>query len=155
MNSLKDIIYYLIKNYSAKFKSDLSNARVTKMVYLADWHQAINYKRQLTNIHWFFDNYGPYVADVKNEIEASQDIFTSENTHNFFGNTKIIFDIKNGYSPELSKEAEESIQHIIEVTNALNWNDFIKLVYSTYPIMSSDRYSFLDLVQKASEYEKL
>ena len=48
MATLTDIIYYLISNYP--HKDELSNARVTKMVYLADWHAAVKLGHQLTYI---------------------------------------------------------------------------------------------------------
>jgi len=36
----------------------------------------------------------------------------------------------------------------------LEWQDLLRLVYSTYPILSSERYSELDLVALAKEYEQ-
>ncbi len=37
-------------------------------------------------------------------------------------------------------------------TMRLNWDGFIKLVYSTYPILKSERYSELNLVEFAKQY---
>jgi hypothetical protein len=34
----------------------------------------------------------------------------------------------------------------------MTWNDFIRLVYSTYPIMSQERGTELDLAALAEEY---
>lgn len=33
------------------------------------------------------------------------------------------------------------------------WNAFISFIYSTYPIITSDRYTFLNLVEKAEQYK--
>lgn len=151
MTKLKDIIAYVIANYPAK--DELSNARVTKMVFLADWHQAINYKKQISEIEWVFDNYGPFVWDIHNEAKNNSDIFSIKETINIYGQRKTVFQIKDEtYEPKLSEEERQSIDHVINNTKQLNWNAFIKLVYSTYPIMSSERYSKLDLIQKADEY---
>lgn len=151
MSNLKEAISYILKHYP--HKDQLSNARVTKMLYLADWHQAINRKLQITDIRWYFDNYGPFVWDIKKEIECHPEVFISIDTHNFYGQTKTLFSMKNkDYEPCLSDDQKQSLQHIIDVTEKLTWNDFIRLVYSTYPITSSSRYSYLDIVEKAKEY---
>ncbi len=52
------------------------------------------------------------------------------------------------------KEEKASLDYIIEVTKKLYWGDFIKLVYATHPIASSERYSYLNLIEKADEYKK-
>lgn len=154
MTALRDIIAYILKNYP--LKEDLSNARVTKMIYLADWHQALYHHRQMTNIAWKFDNYGPFVPDIKNTIEDNQDIFNIKHTHNYYGTSKSLFSLKeNDYEPVINSIEKDSIDYIIKVTNPLIWNDFIKLVYSTYPISSSNRYSLLNLVEKAKEYKSI
>ena len=132
---------------------ELSNARVTKMVYLADWHQAITHGMQITNINWFFDNYGPYVNDVKSEAENSPDLFNIINTANMYGQPKIMLSLKDhSYTPTLSDQEKASLDHVIQQTQKMYWDSFIKLVYSTYPITSSNRYTHLNLIEKATEY---
>lgn len=151
MTKLKDIIAYVLKNYP--IKDELSNARITKIIFLADWHQAINYSRQISNIEWVFDSYGPFVWDIYTEVKSNSDIFDIEETKNIYSQKKTVFHMKNNsYNPEISDMEKLSIDHVLEATKKLFWDDFIKLVYSTYPIMSSERYSKLDLIQKAHEY---
>lgn len=153
MAELKDVIAYLLLHYP--FKNELSNARVTKMVYLADWHHVLTAQRQATSINWFYDNYGPFVWDVKNTAEAEKSLFKVAAAWNYFGSRKCEFEMLNpDYRPVLSNTERASLDHVIESTKRLNWNDFIKLVYSTYPIVSSSRYDFLDLPKKAEEYRK-
>lgn len=151
MDKLKEIIAYILKQYP--LNNELSNARVTKLIYLADWHQAIQHGRQISSIHWYFDNYGPYVLDVQNKVSECSDLFSQKNTVNMFGSPKTVFILqKPEYEPTLEDQEKASINHVITQTSKLNWGDFINLVYSTYPIISSERYSHLDLVEKAEEY---
>jgi len=151
MADLKDVLAYLVKNYP--IRSELSNARLTKMVYLADWHQAINRGRQITDINWYFDNFGPFVKDVEETAIANPDLFLVETAHNMYGQPKKQFDlIDENYVPQVSEHERASLDHIINVTRPLYWREFIKLVYSTHPIASSQRYSYLDLAEKAKEY---
>ena len=150
--ALKDILVYLLKNYP--HKRDFSNARITKMVYLADWHQAINYREQISNIQWVFDNYGPFVWDIYNEVKDNPTLFKIQENKNTYGQRKVLFQLNSkDYKPKLTEPQKKSIDHVIKQTQELNWSEFIKLVYSTYPIMSSDRYSELDLITQAKEYE--
>lgn len=154
MDKLKEVVAYIAKYYP--IKHELSNARLTKMVYLSDWHQAIIYGRQITDINWFFDNYGPFVNDVIDTAKGYPELFDCRETSNMYGSRKRLVGLRNeSYEPRLTVEERESIDHIIEHTQLLTWDGFINLVYSTYPVMSSERYSHLDLVEKAEEYEEI
>jgi len=151
MAKLKDVMAYIIKKYP--YKSDLSNAKLTKMIYLADWKHAITYSHQISEIKWYFDNYGPFVWDIKDEALNNPDTFIVKEVLNAYGSPKAIIGIiQMQYVPEISKEEEKSINHVIESAKKLNWDQFIRLVYSTYPIISSEKYTYLDLVNKAKEY---
>ena len=46
------------------------------------------------------------------------------------------------------------LDFVIESTSPLNWNEFVKLVYSTYPIVTQPRFSKLDLVAIAQRYRR-
>jgi hypothetical protein len=151
MANLKDIMVYIIKKYP--LKSDLSNAKLTKMIYLADWRHAITYGRQISGIKWYFDNYGPFVWDIKDQALNDSELFIVEEVLNAYGSPKVIISMKEiQYEPEISNEEANSIDHVIETTKKLNWDQFIRLVYSTYPIISSEKYTYLDLSTKAKEY---
>ena len=93
MVELIDIISYILKYYPVK--SELSNARLTKMVYLIDWRSAFDYGEQVTNISWYFDNYGPFVHDVEETIENNLDIIQPIYTQNMYGTKKKMFVLRN------------------------------------------------------------
>ncbi len=63
MAQIKDIVIHILKNYP--HKDELSNARVTKLVYLADWRHVLETKEQISSIKWYFDNYGPFCLGNK------------------------------------------------------------------------------------------
>ncbi len=156
MANLKDIVGYILENYPESMQDELSNARVTKMVYLADWRNCLRGKGQISEIKWYFDNYGPFVWDVKKTVDKYPELFKVKEIPNRHGSLKRLFSLKGkGHDFILSKTEKQSIDHIIDVSSKKYWNDFIKLVYSTHPISSSDRYSHLNLVEKAGEYRKI
>ena len=155
MAEIRDALGYILRHYPPSMKHELSNARVTKMIYLADWHQAINFGRQITDINWYFDNYGPYVNDIRAEAERNSETFDVINTNNMYGQPKIMLALKDdSYRPTLDEHERRSLDHVIRETQTMYWDSFIKLVYSTYPITSSDRYNGLDLIKKAAEYKQ-
>lgn len=153
MAKLIDVMAYILKKYPDK--SDLSNARVTKLVYLSDWRHAIAQKSQITDINWYFDNFGPFVWDIKDTAESNPDIFTTLESSTSRGNPKLLLGLKKkDYIPKLSEIERRSIDHVIDITKNLSWSEFIRLVYSTHPIVSSNKYSYLNLIEKAEEYLK-
>ena len=151
MAKIRDIIAYFCKHYP--HPAELSKARLTKMVYLADWRSAMSRRKQLTAIRWVFNHYGPYVDDVY-EVATSDPIFNVESSINMHGGYKEVISLKKrNYEPEITNSEKEILDHIIKVTACKYWNDFMKLVYSTYPIRNSERYDELDLINFASQYE--
>ena len=152
MDTLNDVIKYLYLNYP--YKNELSKARVVKMVYLADWKSAMLYQRQLTSINWYFNHYGPYVSDIINAIRSDSD-FTIDTQKNIYGETKELIRINEKHTQlTLSDNVKHVLDFVIEKTAHLYRDDFIKLVYSTYPIVTQPRYSTLNLVQLASLYKQ-
>ena len=153
MNKIIDnVVRYLIRHYPES--SELNKTKLTKLVYLIDWKYAQKYRKQVTNIKWKFDHYGPYVSDVIEAVIADEDLSINE-TYSAFVTAKYIInsnidkellDYRSLTSPQIS-----IIDEVILETKSLYWNDFIDHVYSTYPIVHSERYSDLNLVSLAEE----
>ncbi len=153
MADLRDIIAYYCKKYP--HKTELSKARLTKMVYLADWKSCIDRSKQISKIQWVYNHYGPYVEDVAN-VAQTDDIFDLKSTINFLGKSKQVVKLKseNYDTKSLSVADKNILDHIISITSKRYWNSFIELVYSTYPIIKSEKFSNLNLVELAEEYKQ-
>jgi hypothetical protein len=147
---LRDVMVYLCQNYP--HTDELSNARLTKMIYLADWRSAIQRREQVTDITWFFNHYGPFVRAVLETAESDRS-FTVRVATNAYGSEKSVISVSSSAeAPSVSPEDREVLDHVIRQTEALYWADFLKLVYSTYPILSQPRYTYLDLIDLAHRY---
>lgn len=151
MAALKDILVYILKKYP--YKNELSNARLTKLVYLADWYNTLHNEKQISNIKWYFDNYGPFVWDIYKEVKKDS-TFNIKHTTNFFGKEKKLISLNKDIEYQLKSNEIKSIDRIIEITKELNWEKFINLVYSTYPILTTEKYNYLNLKSRADEYKK-
>lgn len=150
-DNLINIVAYILKNYPNK--KDLSKARVTKMVYLVDWRAAFDLGSQATDIQWYFDNCGPFVYTINDMVEEMS-IFEKIRTNNFYGNDKTIYKlVDQDYIINLSDELIKIIDTVIEKTKNMSWTSFINFIYSTYPIVTSNRYTHLNLVEKAQQYK--
>lgn len=151
MVKLKNIIRYFVANYP--HKSELSKTRLTKMVYLADWYSSLKYGKQLTNIDWFFDHYGPYVVDVFNAVQ-DDNILSIKNEYTRYGTPKQVVTLNKSdfnFANRLDSKTKDILDDVIRNTESFYWSEFINYIYSSYPIKSSKRYQELDLERLAIE----
>ncbi|MEO1985935.1 MAG: Panacea domain-containing protein [Martelella sp.] len=149
MASISDVAAYICMKYP--HKSELSKTRLTKLVYLADWKAAQQIGRQITDIEWYFHNFGPYVEDVYDSVR-NDSRFEIVNTENYYGDRKLEIHIKDDIRPPhgLDKTEIDIIDSVVKETSNMYWNSFIQHVYSTDPIENSNRYQPLDLVLHAA-----
>lgn len=154
MPKLDDVMAYFCTHYP--HKDELSKARLTKMVFLADWKMVLTAKKQITPLVWTFNHYGPYLEEVKTTALAHPDRFTVSNTTNMYGYPKEVIGLvrEESVSDSLSRTEIDALDHVIDQTKDLTWAPFIKLVYSTYPIATQPRHTNLDLVGLGKKYER-
>lgn len=106
--------------------AELPPARLTTLLYLADWRAALRLGRQLSALRWRFDHFGPAAADL---------------------------DLEPARAP-LGEEERRILDHVVHIADEQPWEELERLVYSTYPAVASDRYTELDLVVLAKEYRQ-
>ncbi len=151
MSNIKDVIAYILAN-SDRSKT-LSNARLTKIVYLADWKRAIDGQTTISDIQWYFDHFGPFAWDVVNTARGHPKVFTvSESPLANREKQTLIRLVDRRFKPRLEAEDRDAIDHVIRVTKDLGWPEFIRLVYSTFPVANTDKYQYLDLLNLAKAY---
>lgn len=145
---LRNVLLYIVKNYP--YGDDLTKTRITKLVYLIDWEYTKKYGKQMTEISWYFDHYGPYVSDVLDEADEDKTV-SIQSTFSNFGTIKYI--VRPKYDKELIHyecldiSEIEVINEVFKNTKMLSWNQFINYVYDTPPIKESGKYSYLDLTK--------
>lgn len=147
--NLEKIIAYICQQYP--YKDELSDARLTKMVYLTDWFSSLVNNKQATEIKWLFNHYGPYVADVF-QVAKDSGSFVVKSKTTVYGNNKKIINYIGEDNIDLEPLTKSVIDKVIDKTKSMYFNDFIDYVYSTYPVKNNDRYAILDLPKLANEY---
>ena len=155
-NSLHEILaYILLRSEQILKRNGLSKYRITKLVYLCDWCFSCACGKQMTDIHWFFDNYGPFVWDVANTLKEDQVLFSSNIVIDSIGNKISSFSINYmDYKPNITQDVQECIEYVLRNAVGLKKQEFTDLVYATYPIKTSRRYTSLNLLEKAKEYRR-
>lgn len=157
MDKLKIILIYILSLHKG-FNYPVANSRLTKLVFLSDWLNCLNEHKQISNIHWYYDNYGPYVKDILECVENNSNDFLLQNDSNMFGASKRLISLNipiENFNNALSEEEKISIKKVTDSTKDLSYQEFINLVYSSYPIKNSSKYTFLnltDISQKASSF---
>ena len=149
-----NVLRYIVRYYPFDF--ELTKTRLTKLIYLIDWESSLESGAQLTDIEWYFNHYGPYVSDVFDTADEDSDLRIVEKVSNF-GTKKFLVESKIEKSElqfELNESERKIIDKVIDKTKSMNWNEFIDYVYSTFPIVKSEKYGVLNLVKLAEEYQK-
>lgn len=151
MKNLLNLILYIFENYPNV--EELSKPRLVKIIYLIDWKNSVEFGTQLTEIKWYFNHYGPYVDDVINLIKSREDIFNVSSSNNNYGGVSDKIKLVSNVNIELSEQSKKVADFIIKNTAHRNWTNFIALVYSTYPIKTNSKYTYLDLVADAQKFK--
>lgn len=148
-----DVVAFICRVYP--YPNDLSNARLTKLVYLADWSSAQSDGHQVTSISWIFNNYGPWVPDV---IEAanSDPRLQVVVERNVFGSGKRTIALAEGAVPRpdslLDDRSRQLVRAVIATTRSMLFGEFIEYVYDTLPVRLTSRYEYLDLTGIAAKH---
>lgn len=150
MAAVTDVVAYLCTTFPRR--DDLSKSRLTKMAYLADWKSALDTGHQMTDIAWEFNHYGPYVDDVVLSVRNTPGLELVDRPGPGRQTVRCV-DTAVGF-PSLTDTDRRILDHVVAVTAPRHWDEFIKLVYSTYPVLSSPRYAQLDLVDLAERYRR-
>lgn len=150
MNNLLKLINYIYDKYPKL--EELSKPRLVKLIYLIDWKYAIDNGHQFTEIRWYFNHYGPYVDDVINLIKSQKDYFVVKSYNNIYGNVSDKISRTHRLPLEIDENVKSAADFIINNTFALNWSDFISVVYSSFPIKNNSQYTYLDLQRESENF---
>lgn len=152
---LHDVIAYLCEQYPARLRDDLSNSRVTKMVYLADWLSCLEADSQMTGIQWHFHHHGPFVHDVIDTVKSRDDLFCVSTSETIYGDMKQVIRLRqDAATPSLGDNEKRILDRVVEGTAERTYRDFLRLIYATYPVLSNEKHSNLNLLDSAREYKQ-
>lgn len=151
MKNLLNIIIYIFRNYPKV--EELSKPRLVKLIYLIDWKHTIDNGKQATPINWYYNHYGPYVDSVIELIRENDKIFNVQSTINDYWGVSDKIKLISSEDVSIDESAKKAADFIISNTADKNWSEFINLVYSTFPIKTNSKYTYLNLVDDAVKFK--
>ena len=128
---IEDLIY-LIKLNEPKM---LPPSLLLRGIYLIDWKYTLLNNETLLNIDWENTNYGPGFDDYKELVN------NIENINSF----------SEDYIP--NQQVLDVIEFVAEKTERLKYTELTNLAFSTYPMISTERYDKLNIQKKSIEYK--
>lgn len=111
-------------------------------IYLLDWKYSILNDQPLLNVTWYYGNYGPEIIKEHTTIVNIFDLVEEViNSNEKFEKCQECIDI------------EDFILFVNDKLERLTDTELQNLVYSTYPMIRSEKYSTLPLSLLVAEYK--
>lgn len=150
---IADMVAYICAKYPRK--SELSNARLTKLVYLADWRSVQDNGTQISEIGWFFDQFGPWVPDVIDAARADSrfEVILGANAYGSPRRTvQLQRDAVDSVDALVDGRTREILDLVMAETSGMYFNRFIDYVYQTLPVRETPKGSPLPLASIARDH---
>lgn len=148
MDTIKDIVYALVNGISENHQMSL--LRIVKLVYLFDWSCVLNFGCLASKFQWSCGMCGPSCEQILQSIANSTETYRTFAKDNRQGGEKVMVEcIDHNYTPHLSEPCEKAVSHVVRATRGNSWNDLVRLVSSTMPVVISSLDEPLDLSRAA------
>ena len=156
-NKLLDLIEKIVEMNEPASK--VSSIKVLFLIYLCDWKSSMDLGHQITNVKWrFIDEnfYGGMVEKVEKVLDETIKNKYQESWTTKFIKSLYIFntDVESHKIDSLSREELKVVSFVNKLSKDLPVNDFIKIVYSTFPMITAEKNTSLDLVGLAKSYKE-
>lgn len=146
---MQDIILALLNGHPKGIRDE----ELMWIVYLADWRSTIKSRNRLLQCVWTFGHYGPETEEFEAALEQYSWMFKTSRRRETNG---IEFRWIQPEHPEyrvlLEEHEHAAVEHVLSTTSSLDRADLVRLVYSTFPMLSSERFTTLNLEDLADKY---
>jgi hypothetical protein len=142
MATVNAVVTYLSSRHPQDI--ELTDERMLLLLYLADWRSAITRKVPVTDITWRVEDFGPQPDAVLSCAMSSHDRKamsrrSAEAAHE---------------AESLTADEREVIEFVLGSAAHKSQQDLVRLVYSTFPIMTQPKHAPLSLVALAERYNR-
>lgn len=153
MATVQDLASYLIPR-AMEHKSVVSLPRLIKLMYLADWREALAHNVQITNLNWKIGACGPSADEIYQQLVTDVSHFTLSTIMDRFGNPKtVVGRASQAVNSGLTLSQQSSVDFILNVAKNREWESLVALVSSTYPVATNEPGAELNLPKLATEYQ--
>lgn len=154
MATVQDLASYLIPRAMAP-REYVSLPRLIKLMYLADWREALICQSQITNVQWSIGPCGPSSDDIYEQLKKDVGSFVLLDVKDRFGNPKKVVEkaVKDAAICGLTDQQKDAADFIIGIAKNRPWESLTSIVSSTYPVATREPGSVLNLPALAREYQ--
>lgn len=143
MAQLRDVAAYLCNRYP--HKQELSKARLSKMVYLAELRSAATEGHRLTDRTWILTTQGPYLGDLE-ELSLQERSFRFVEATSIYGDPMELVTVPDDVGwPSLTEDDVRVLDQVIKESAAKEWEDLYSFVCATVPPLVQEHGTTLDL----------
>jgi Protein of unknown function (DUF4065) len=151
--TVRDVLSYICTKHPNPLALTINH--INKIIYLADWKSAIVRGRQVTGLTWRIDDSGPHAPQINTvlEQESAFELITSGGA---FRIPTERLQLRSGIGwKTLDAKDKEILDFVLKTASSKYFGDFVRLVYSTFPVLNSpDSDEHLDLVALAAQYKE-
>lgn len=146
--TLVNAIYYSCTKYS-KF-SDVGAERLQLTLFLVGWKTSLSNNKDITNLDWVHGKNGPHSQRLDTLLNSDSRLKISH--INFEGVEKKRISLAKIEEVEIDNTLKIIIDDIYEKTVKLNFSDLTALVYSTYPMLVTEKDSSIPMENLAKAF---
>lgn len=128
----------------------LTEQQLISYIYLCDWRHCLTNNRQITEIKWA-RNLGsrPVIGNATPDLWASLLAFYWDN------NRRCIILAENDVELDLERSELDAIAHCFGACDGMSHVELTQLVCSTHPMLTSNNFEDLDLIELSKDYKAL
>lgn len=133
-------VLHFIRSVSPNMPPD-DQDRAMLTLYLIDWKAAIDLRRPISNLEWRIEH-GPQPMADQRELLLSAIEHSEGCVH------------EPSHLSELTDDDKRIIQDIVARVQRRSRSELLKLVHSTFPVLSQPRHAPINLVAMADKYKR-
>lgn len=139
--TLANAVYYSCTKYS-KF-SDVGAERLQLTLFLVGWKTSLSNNKDITNLDWMHGKNGPHSQRLDTLLNSDSRLKISH--VNFEGIEKKRISLAKTEEVEIDNVLKIVIDDVYEKTIKLNFADLTTLVYSTYPMLVTEKDTIISM----------
>lgn len=131
-----------------RFGLPMTEKELTSLIYLCDWRHCLTHDKQITTIRWTREMGAiPVIGDASPELWASLLSF------DWINDKRYVALIEKNIELDLECSELDAIAHCYGACNGMNSLEFTRLVCSTHPMLVSNNYETLNLIELSRDYK--
>ena len=156
MSDFKPLIAYIVDQVNEQGGS-IGRTALTKLVYLVDVEYCRRYGKQATGLKWRFHHYGPYAAELDEDIRASglyvdEDVFSGKASNRPVSGYRYRYrragdwrEIHKAFNSQYDAQVKGCVDRVIEQWGLDSLPTILDYVYfETEPMQDAKRGEYLD-----------